>query len=325
MKRILYLLLLFAVPVCIDAQQESMVHVGAAVPSSLSGTPNLSAEDVGPNDLLGISVYDSPELTRSVRVESDGAIRLPMVKERIHVAGLDPAELEEAITKALVEENILVDPIVTVSVLEYRSRPITVVGAVAHPITFQDDGTVTLLDAISRAGGVAANAGPDILVSHSASDAADTGAALTQRVSVRSLLDTDDPAANLTLQGGDIIRIPQASQLYVVGAVKRPGAFPGNDPSGMSILKALALCGGLDSYSRHTAFIYRVEAGRAGRSEIPVNLKNILNRKSPDVALMPNDILYVPVSAGRRMSATILATSLGVGLGVAALILYETH
>lgn len=322
MKRFLCMLLLFAAPACFVAQQDSTERVGGGAPSSLSGGPNLPAETVGPNDLLGISVYDSPELTRSVRVDSDGAIRLPMVKEPVPVAGLDPAALENAITKALVENNVLVDPLVTVSVLEYRSRPITVVGAVRTPTTFQADGTVTLLDAISRAGGIAQNAGPDILISRSASKVVDTGTPLTVRISVRSLIDTDDPAANIPLQGGDIIRVPQASQLYVVGAVKRPGAFDVSDASGMSVLKVLALCGGLDSYSKHTAFIYRVEAGRGGRTEIPVNVKSILDRKSADVALISNDILYVPDAAGRRLSARILATSLGVGLGVAALLLY---
>ena len=91
---------------------------------------NLPVERIGRDDLVGITVYDSPELTRTVRVGADGNIRLPMVQQHIHAAGLYPAELEAAITTALIQENVLVEPIVTVSVVEYRSRPITVVGAV---------------------------------------------------------------------------------------------------------------------------------------------------------------------------------------------------
>lgn len=113
---------------------------------------NLPAEKIGRDDLIGITVYDAPELTRTVRVGTDGDIRLPMLRQHVHADGLSPADLENAITKALTDESILVDPIVTVSVVEYRSRPITVVGAVKTPLTFQATGTVTLLDAISRAG-----------------------------------------------------------------------------------------------------------------------------------------------------------------------------
>ena len=270
-------------------------------------------------------MYDSPELTRTIRVEADGAIRLPMVKQRIQVAGLNPAEIEKAITKALLMDNVLVDPVVTVSVLEYRSRPITIAGAVRTPTTFQADGPVTLLDAISRAGGIAENAGSEILVSHPPSIIGDRSATLTERIPVRSLLDIDDPAANLKLQGGDIIRVPQAGQVYVVGDVNRPGAFYITDGSESSILKALAISGGLASFSRHTAYIYRVEGGRTGRTEIPINLKKILDRKSPDVALMANDILYVPDATGRRIGAKILETSLGMSLGTASLAVYATH
>ncbi len=99
-----------------------------------SESPNLPVEKLGPDDLLGISVYDSPELSRTVRVDADGNIRLPMMRQRIPTAGLFPYELEKSITSALISENILVNPVVTVSVVEYRSRPITVAGAVKGPL-----------------------------------------------------------------------------------------------------------------------------------------------------------------------------------------------
>jgi polysaccharide export outer membrane protein len=121
--------------------------------------PTLPVEKIGPDDLIGITVYDAPELTRTVRVDAGGDIRLPMVPQHIKAAGLYPAELEKAISTVLIQENVLVDPVVTVSVVEYRSRPITVAGAVKTPVTFQATGTVTLLDAITRAGGLTENAG----------------------------------------------------------------------------------------------------------------------------------------------------------------------
>ena len=148
-----------------------------------SESANLPVEKLGPDDLLGISVYDSPELSRTVRVDADGDIRLPMMRQRIMAAGLFPYELEKSITSALVSENILVNPVVTVSVVEYRSRPITVAGAVKGPLTFQATGTVTLLDAISRAGGVADNAGSSILVTRQAQSPSGSSTPLTQRIS----------------------------------------------------------------------------------------------------------------------------------------------
>ena len=99
----------------------------------LDSTSNLPVQKIGVDDLIGISVYDSPELTRTVRVGADGAIRLPMVKARIAVEGLFPSEVEKAVTAELAKEEIMVDPIVTVSVVESRSRPISVSGAVKPP------------------------------------------------------------------------------------------------------------------------------------------------------------------------------------------------
>jgi polysaccharide export outer membrane protein len=148
----------------IFAQQVPPERVNSSAISS-SDRSSLPAEKIGPDDLLGVSVYDSPELSHPVRVDANGAIRLPMVKQPISVSGLYPPEIEVEITKALVDGNVLVAPLVSVSVLEYRSRPITVMGAVRNPIVFQADGPVTLIDAISRAGGLADNAGPDILLS----------------------------------------------------------------------------------------------------------------------------------------------------------------
>jgi polysaccharide export outer membrane protein len=113
--------------------------------------PNLPAQKIGPDDLIAIAVYDSPELTRTVRVSEEGQIRLPMLKRAIPAAGLLPRELESAIAEALRAEQILIDPVVTVTVAEYRSRPISVAGAVKRPVTFQVSGNVSLLDALTRA------------------------------------------------------------------------------------------------------------------------------------------------------------------------------
>ena len=95
-----------------------------------STVPRSSVDKLGPGDVIAISVYDSPELTRTCSRDAEGKIRLPMVRQHIQAAGLNPDELETAITAALVDEKVMVSPIVTVTVVEQHSRPITVLGAV---------------------------------------------------------------------------------------------------------------------------------------------------------------------------------------------------
>jgi polysaccharide export outer membrane protein len=325
MKPMICLLLVLGAAIPAMAQQETAQRVGAGA-TSVSEVPNLPVEKVGPNDLLGIAVYDSPELSRAVRVESDGAIRLPMVKQRIQVAGLYPAEVEKEITKALLANNVLVDPVVTVFVLEYQSRPITVAGAVKNPLTFQATGTVSLLDAVSRAQGLTENAGSEILVSRQVSGEDGKPAAVVRRVPVRGLLDGTDPSLNLNLHGGEVIRVPEAGRIYVVGDVKKSGAFYITDGSQSSVLKALALSEGLDGFCSHHAYIYRVEESAEGRKEIPIELKKIMDRKSPDVPLLAGDILYIPNATGARASLKVLEESVGIGTALStAFIIYGAH
>ncbi len=299
--------------------------IAGAGATSLTGSANLPVARIGKNDLIGITVYDSPELTRTVRVDSDGTIRLPMLEKHIQAAGLYPEDLEKALTTALVNEQVLVDPIVTVSIIEYRSRPINVVGAVKTPTTFQDTGVVTLLAAITQAGGLADDAGQEILVSREQPSTDGKTSEMVQRIPVKGLFDGVDASLNVTLQGGDVVRVPDAGRFYVVGNVKTPGAYVIKDGSQSSVLKALALSQGLNRYSTHTAYIYRVEGGSGGKSEIPIQLKKIMDRKAPDVPLMANDILYIPESGSRRATASSLGmmTMVGATIGAALLYVYQ--
>ena len=164
---------------------------------------NLPAQRIGANDLIAVSVYDQPEFTRSVRVSADGFIRLPMLERRIEAEGLLPSELETSIAEALRAEEILVDPIVTVTIAEYQSRPISVAGAVKNPITFQAVGPVTLLEAITRAGGLSPDAGLEILVTRSQPGEHGKPTALTQRIPVKALIDAAAPELNIQLHGGE--------------------------------------------------------------------------------------------------------------------------
>jgi polysaccharide export outer membrane protein len=318
-------LLAIAVASSASAQQQANPSRAGSGATSLGEGANLPTEKIGKDDLIGITVYDAPELTRTVRVGSDGDIRLPMLRQHISAAGLYPAELETAIAAALTDGNVLVDPIVSVSVVEYRSRPISVSGAVKNPVTFQATGTVTLIDAISQAGGLTENAGAEILVSKPSSATSDKSALLIQRIPVRGLMGGEDPAMNLHLDGGEDIRVPEAGRVFVLGRVKHPGAFYITDGSESSVMKALALSEGLDTFPSHSAYIYRLEGGSGGRNEIPVDLKKIMDRKSPDVALLANDILYVPDATGARASLKVLETGVGLAAGFGTALIYVTR
>ncbi len=128
------------------------------------GKENLPAQKLGIDDLVAVSVYDAPELTRSVRVEPDGSIHLPLLEDGIKAEGLFPHELESSVAAALKTGEILVDPVVKITVVEYHSRPISVMGAVKRPVTFQSVGVVTLLGALARAEGLSDLAGTEIVV-----------------------------------------------------------------------------------------------------------------------------------------------------------------
>jgi polysaccharide biosynthesis/export protein len=281
-------------------------------------TSNLPQQKIGPDDLVGVSVYDAPELTRTVRVAADGAIRLPMLRNRINAAGLMPAELEIAIATALRKEEILVDPIVSVSAVEYRSRPISLAGAVKKPITFQAFGRTTLLEALAKAEGLAENAGPEILISHQQQKDDGEAIRLVRRISIKALLEGSDAELNVALSGGEEIRVPEAARVYVMGNVRKPGSFPIQESSETSVMRVLALSEGLMPFAGKMAYIYRTEGGQHQRNEIPIELKSILDRKTADVPLLANDILYIPDNSGRRTTMSVIDRIANFGAGTAS-------
>ena len=282
---------------------------------------NLPVQRIGPQDLIAIQVYDSPELTFTVRVGSDGVLRLPMLKEKIRAEGLMPNELETTLADALTREGLLVDPFVTVTIAEYSSRPVSVAGAVKNPLTFQASAPVTLLEALTRAGGLTADAGSEILVSKTQPGPDGDPTSLIQRIPVKALIDAADPDANLKLSGGEEVRVPEAGKVFVVGNVKKPGAFAVQEGSETSVLKMLALAEGLAPYAAKQAYIYRREAS-GSKNEIPIELSKIMDRKAPDATLLPNDILYVPDNHGKRLGMAALEKILlfGSTAGATALI-----
>ena len=282
-----------------------------------AGAVALPAESIGPDDLLEIMVPYCPELSRTFRVGSDGSLALPLLKHPIAVSGMLPVEVGEQVKEALQRDQILNDPVVTISVIEYRSRPVSVIGAVNHPLTFQAVGETTLLDAIARAGGLAPSAGTTILVTRRVSGSDGSGSNKSKEtlasISASSLLASSDPEVNLRLHGGEEIRVPETGKIFVAGNVRRPGMYAMQSDMETTVVKALALSEGLQPYSANVAYIYRRRGPGEERREIKVPLSRIMSRKDMDVALLSDDILFIPENGGKKMTSKVLNQIAGFG------------
>lgn len=319
-KAFIALSAVFAIAVPLTAQQPLDPHQTVPTPvADLNPSSNLPLQRVGPEDLLGLNVYDAPELTRTVRVSAEGTIRLPMLKSPIRVEGLFPNEIEGLVTEALEREKLFVDPYVTVNVVEYHSRPISVSGAVKTPTIFQAIGNVSLLDAIARAGGLVPDqAGSEILVTRPNGE---KGEQSIQRIPVKALMSGADPALNVKLTGGEEIRVPDVGKIIVFGSVNKPGAYPVLDGTANTVMTAIAQAQGTVQYFSHSAYIYRPD-DKGTSHEIFVDLGKILSRKAPDITLQARDVLYVPDSSGRRLTQTAVTALTGVGTGAAMAMIY---
>jgi polysaccharide export outer membrane protein len=279
-----------------------------------NGVLNLSFEPVNRGDLVFVSVANYPDISHSYRISPDGSISIPALKEPLKIAGLAPRAVENAVTQALLEAKLLVNPVVSVAVLEYRSRPVQVSGAVKHPITVQALGDMRLLDALAKSDGLASDAGFDIAVLQGGAD----GTAQTElHIPVRALLDGSKPELNISLHGGEQIRVAPAGKLYVVGNVKAPGAFPVTDADGLSVLKAVGLSQGLLPFSQENALLYRLVPETGKRIELTVPIKDILKHRAADVRLEATDILYISDHPGKRLAVNVLERIAGVGTAAA--------
>ncbi|MBM3812288.1 MAG: hypothetical protein FJW20_11725 [Acidimicrobiia bacterium] len=278
---------------------KTIILLSAALLAAQQSDPNLPLQQIGPNDLLSISVYRAPELTRTARVDSAGEISLPLLSKPIPAAGLLPAAVEQSIAAALKSQNILVNPIVKVTIAEYSSRPVTVTGAVKRPLTFQAAGRITLLDAIARAEGLTTDAGSEILFTRPGAE--------TLHLAAGGPLDH-------LLTGGEEIRVPEAPRIFVLGNVRKPGSFRIRKPEDASLLRLIAVAEGLLPYAGKIAYIYRRET----QQEIPIELAKIMDRKLPDQPLEPEDVLYITDRKGRRAAMGVIDRATGFATATAS-------
>jgi polysaccharide export outer membrane protein len=286
-------------------------------PTITNGGINLPAHKIEPNDLIGLSVYDAPELTHTIRVRQDGMITLPMLKNGIQAAGLMPIELEDLIAGTLQKEEILVHPLVTVTMLEYNARRVSVVGAVMNPQSFQVTGATHLLDALAKAGGPSADAGPKLLLHHEDGK--------TETFDLKKLMSGDSDGMNVSIDGGEEIRIPPAPKVYVMGNVAKPQVVLVHEPGEATVMRLIAKAEGITQYYSDIAWIYRFDTNEQKRREISVPLKAILHRKAADVQLEPDDILYIPDDLTKRHTADVAKALLGAGQSISTALVYVTR
>ena len=226
--------------------------------------------------------------------------------------------MEVLITEELKREQLLVDPFVTVTVGEYHSRPISVNGAVKNPTIFQAIGTVNLLDAIAKAGGITDQAGGDIIITRPNGDSATQS---VQRIPVKPLIEGTDSSLNVKLIGGEQIRVPTVATVVVTGNVKESGVFPVQDNGTTTVMTAIAQAKGLGDYQPKKVYIYRNDA-QGVRHEIEVDLKAIKDRKQPNVVLQAKDVLYVPDNHRAKITEQTINVLSGVGASSATALVY---
>ncbi|HXJ03982.1 MAG TPA: polysaccharide biosynthesis/export family protein [Candidatus Acidoferrum sp.] len=339
---------------------------------------------IGNGDLLSIEVFDVKELSREARVSQTGTIGIPLVPLRLHVSGLTEIQAEQKIAEVLEADGLVSHPEVSVTVRERKSKPITVVGAVAHPLVYQADREVTLLEVLAEAGGLSNDAGDQVIITRpvpqmtfedSESPAISPGNAApansqpgkrgsapaatsapslpasangavaeppelpdqshsleksinasgvpsaspatdTITVNLYQLMESGNIKNNILLQAGDVVTVPHAGIVYVLGAVGRPGGFVlTNDREQLNTLKILALAGGFTRTAKtdHAVVIRKDAQGQ--QHETQIDLKKILERKAEDVQLQPSDILYVPESGAKQ--AILRSLEFGIALGSA--------
>jgi polysaccharide export outer membrane protein len=289
---------------------------------------------VGTGDLLHIDVFDVPELSRDVRVSDTGDISYPLIPGRIPAAGLTAFQLEEKMQQLLIENGLVTHPQVSVFVREQNSQPVSVVGAISKPMVYQLIRPTTLLELLAAAGGITDDAGsvvivtrnpgtpapPVVTVSTAPADQQPGQNLQTITIRLQDLLESGDSAFNIAIYSGDVVSVPRAGIVYVTGAgISQPGGYVmQSHGEQITVLKAVALAHGMTGYAKSDdAVIMRTNPITGQKDIIPVRIKQIENRKTEDVAMKSNDILYIPDSLGKKLLARGAEAAITVGSSVA--------
>ena len=269
------LVALVALPSCAQTVETSQ-ETNDRIRSIAAATHASLARDyvIGSGDLLVIQVFNVPELSREIRVSQTGTIGIPLVRVRLHVSGLTELQAELKIAEVLEANGLVSHPEVSVSVKERKSKPITVVGAVIHPMVYQADRQVTLLDVLAEAGGITPDAGESVIVTRAETDPSDD--ATPPAISPQDVAPTPLPA--------DSAAAPAPSKPFSPSSAERPADSTASAEAGAASAAPPGISSGAQAVPSPLSNI------------ITINLNEILEtgNASNNIVLMPGDIVTVP-------------------------------
>lgn len=263
-----------------------------AVAASAQNLPILSTDaPVGPRDVLDITVLEDVSIsTPRVVINEEGFISLKVLG-RVQVAGLTPAQIESRL-KSLLEAQYLAKATVTVNVVEFASKPISVVGAVIRPGLITPNGNTTLIQAITQAGGLAATHGKEVYVLRTGQN----GITEQLAIPIDELMVNGNPDLNVPLAPNDLVNVPVDTPItvYVMGEVMRPGKAQFRSSQTPTLLQAIADAGGPTDRAGRNVVISRMVNGKQQR--LKVNFRQIISGRRQDVVLQDNDTVVLEES-----------------------------
>ncbi len=263
-------------------------------PDRTHSTPNADKAPniaIGAGDQLDIEIFDTPELSGSVRVSQTGEINLTVLGN-IQVAGLTPNQAARKIESELKSRGLLIDPHVTVAIAEYATQGATVTGEVHSPGLYPTLGSRRLLDMIALAGGVLPTAGRTASVLHRDDPHNPRNIVLVPRNSALSAQE------NPVISPGDTVVIDKASIVYILGDVGKAGGYLVDNNERLSLIQALTLAGGWTRTSAQSKVIL-IRQVPEGREEIKLDLRHVVHGEQADIKMSNGDILFVPSSLGK--------------------------
>jgi polysaccharide biosynthesis/export protein len=301
-----------------------LLLTGPASAASASAAAEQGAPYVlGPNDRITVHCLNAEEFSQTpARIDSDGQVTLPFAG-RMRLAGLTVSEAEREVAAKL--SAYIVNPEVTVNVVESHSQPVSVLGAVNNPGAYQLEGEKSLSEILSMSGGLRRDSGPILQITRksmwgplplpgAAKDA--TGDFSVAKIDLDDLVRGNNPALNISIKPFDVVSVPQAEIVYVVGQVKKPGGFTMTGRDGLSVLQALSMAEGLDRMAAPKKARILRKTGTSDRQDISVDLDSILSGKTQDQFLKADDVLFVPNNAAKSAGARTLDAMIQAATGI---------
>lgn len=270
---------------------------GGLVPCGAQDNTAVKNYIIGAEDVLEIKVWGHDDLSRSVTVSADGYFSFPLIG-RIKATGLTIRQLETQVAK-LLDQDYIVNPQVTVSVTEYKSKKVFILGEVVKPGAYYLSKSDTLLEIVSKAGGVTPNAGREIIIVRPTTPGSqDQPASMDSKnselihVDLQALM-AGDVSKNVGVQNNDTIYVPKTSVFSVFGEVGKPGSYPLEKE--LTILEALSIAGG-PTQDADTQKLELLRKQDGVQKKIILNVQDLLNAKgaTEDQFIQDGDVIYQP-------------------------------